>query len=140
MTHSAQYLPATLRRRFGAIAYDYVILIAVLLVATAFWTAAGVTERHAYYPAYVAFCYLTVFLYFGWCWTHGGQTVGMKVWKIQLASTRPAEFSWIRAAARIGIAALSFALLGAGFLWALWDKDKMTWHDRLSDARLVRVQ
>jgi hypothetical protein len=27
--------------------------------------------------------------------------------------------------------------LGAGFLWSLLDREKLTWHDRLSGSRLV---
>ena len=33
-------------------------------------------------------------------------------------------------------AILSWAPLGLGFLWQLWDKDKLAWHDRLSGTRL----
>jgi uncharacterized RDD family membrane protein YckC len=29
--------------------------------------------------------------------------------------------------------------LGLGFLWVLYDRDKLAWHDRLSGTRLVRL-
>jgi hypothetical protein len=34
-------------------------------------------------------------------------------------------------------ASLSWAALGLGFLWQLWDPEKLTWHDRLSNTRLI---
>ena len=34
--------------------------------------------------------------------------------------------------------AASWLALGLGFLWQLWDKDKLAWHDRLSGTHLVR--
>ena len=132
-------ISVSLARRLGAIFYDYLVIVAILLVVTAFWTGIGITESHALYPLYVGFVNLTVFLYFAWCWTHGGQTIGMKIWRIVLVSTRDDPFSWIRAATRSAIAIISVACVGIGFLWMLIDNDKMTWHDRFSDARLVFV-
>lgn len=32
---------------------------------------------------------------------------------------------------------LTLFYLGLGFLWILHDRDKLAWHDRLSETRLV---
>jgi uncharacterized RDD family membrane protein YckC len=32
---------------------------------------------------------------------------------------------------------LSGATLLLGFLWALWDEDRMTWHDRISQTYIA---
>ena len=139
MTHdnADKYAPAGLARRLGALFYDALIVAAILLVATIFWTAAGVTLGHPWYRVYVAFVYLCTFGYFGWCWIHGGQTVGMKVWKIRLIGDDARSFGWTGAMTRSVAAVLSIAALGAGFWWALFDRRKRTWHDRLSNTRLV---
>ena len=134
-----RYASVSLARRIGAIFYDLLIVIAILLVSTIFWTYAGVTIGHPWYRAYVGFVYLVIFLYFGWCWVHGGQTVGMKVWKIKLVGVRVGRFGWAGAMTRSAVAILSIAAFGSGFWWALLDRDQMTWHDRLSASRLVRV-
>ena len=141
MTHTSKpnLEPVNLLRRLAAILYDYLIIISFLLIATIFWTAAGITETHSYYPLYIGFVNLTPFLYFSWCWTHNGQTVGMRCWKMRLLSTRADNFSWARAITRSITATVSLILLGVGFLWGLFDKEKMTWHDRASDARLVHI-
>jgi uncharacterized RDD family membrane protein YckC len=40
------------------------------------------------------------------------------------------------ATVRFFAAMLSWLVFGLGFLWQLWDKDELTWHDRLSGTRL----
>ena len=141
MTHNTgnNLVPVSIPRRAGAIFYDLLIIVAVLFIATIFWTAAGVTFGHPWYRAYIAFVYFVAFAYFGWCWTHGGQTVGMRVWKIRLVGTGRNRFGWTGAMARSAAAVISTAALGAGFWWALFDRERLTWHDRFSESRLVRM-
>ena len=135
---AARYRQAGLARRLGAIFYDMLIVVSVCFFVTIAWTAYGVTFGHPLYRLYIASLYLLTFLYFSWCWMHGGQTLGMKVWKIRLLRTGR-RFGWLAAMARAGIALVSAAAFGAGFWWALFDRDGLTWHDRLSDSRIVRV-
>ncbi len=141
MTHDppGECIPAGLARRAGAIFYDLLIVVAILFIATIFWTAAGVTFGHPWYRAYVAFVYLVTFAYFGWCWVHGGQTAGMKIWKIKLVGVGARRFGWAGAMTRSAAAVLSAIALGAGFWWALLDRSQLTWHDRLSGSRLIRT-
>ena len=133
------YMPASLAKRAGAIFYDLLIVTAILFIATIFWTAAGVTFGHPWYRTYVAFVYLTTFVYFGWCWIHGGQTVGMKVWKIKLLATGTRRFGWAAAMARSAAAVLSGVALGTGFWWVLFNRNKLSWHDWLSNSRLIQL-
>jgi uncharacterized RDD family membrane protein YckC len=39
---------------------------------------------------------------------------------------------------RYGIGTLSLVLAGAGFWWAWFDRERLTWHDRASGTRMVR--
>jgi uncharacterized RDD family membrane protein YckC len=32
---------------------------------------------------------------------------------------------------------VSLIPFGLGFLWQLWDKDKLTWHDRIAGTRML---
>ena len=41
------------------------------------------------------------------------------------------------ASVRFIAAIISWAPCGLGFLWQLWDPDKLTWHDRISGTRIV---
>ena len=129
---------AGLAQRLGAIFYDLLIVVSICFFFTIVWTAFGVTFGHPLYRSYIASLYLLTFIYFSWCWMHGGQTLGMKVWKIRLIRTTH-RFGWLAAMTRAGTALISAAAFGAGFWWAWFDRDGLTWHDRLSNSRIVRV-
>jgi uncharacterized RDD family membrane protein YckC len=76
-------------------------------------------------------------IYFIYCWTHGGQTLAMKTWRLRLVMQdgRPVELG--AAVYRYLAALLSTALGGAGFLWALVDRDHQFLHDRIAGTRIV---
>jgi len=78
-------------------------------------------------------------LYFAWCWTHGGQTIGMRAWRLVLESTDDSPIGWGCASRRFLAAFLSAAPLGLGYLWSLVDRDRLCWHDRLTRTRIVLV-
>ncbi len=127
-------------RRFGAIFYDGLLLFAVLFAGTA--ALLPLTGGRAVAPGsgwYQAYLLALSFLYFGWFWTHGGQTLGMRAWRLRLRVRGHDEgrLPWRWALARFLTAGLSWAALGLGFAWALWDPERLTWHDRLSGTMLV---
>ncbi len=64
-------------------------------------------------------------LYFIHSWKKGGQTLGMRAWKIRLP--QPGQLSWPQALARFGVGALSTALLGLGLWWQYIDKQGRSW-------------
>ena len=79
---------AGLFRRLMAIIYDLFLLIALLFIATA--AAMVLNQGNAIqpgqplYPFYVVYLLIISFIFYGWFWTHGGQTLGMKTWKMKL--------------------------------------------------------
>ena len=75
--------------------------------------------------------------YFIYCWTHSGQTLPMKTWRIRVVTRDGSALSMQRAAARYVLAIASIALGGGGFWWALIDRDGQFLHDRLAGTRLV---
>jgi RDD family len=75
--------------------------------------------------------------YFSYCWTHGGQTLAMKTWRIRLVTSDGAPIALRQAIARFLIALCGVLLLGAGFWWAFFDRDRQFLHDRLCNTRLV---
>jgi uncharacterized RDD family membrane protein YckC len=129
-----------LLRRLAAIFYDTLLLFSVLFFATllVLWLTGGrAIEPH--HPLYTAYLLLIAFFYFAWSWLHGGQTLGMRAWRIRIQRSNGTSVSWRQALVRFVTALASWLPLGLGFLWALVDKDKMTWHDRLSKTVLVLV-
>ena len=79
----------------------------------------------------------TTVLFFGWFWTRSGQTLGMQAWRLRVQQPDGSAIGWRQALIRMGGAVLSGLCLGAGYWWALFDRDRCTWHDRLSGTRVV---
>ena len=77
-------------------------------------------------------------LYFGWFWTHGGQTPGMKAWNLYLIKPDGKFVDWPLAIKRGLFAIGSWAPLGLGFTWILINRQHLAWHDMLTDTKVVR--
>ncbi|HOP17700.1 MAG: RDD family protein [Gammaproteobacteria bacterium] len=129
-------------RRLAAIFYDSWLVLALwLLGATADYfiqAAIGLGDAPVHLPLqlYLVAC---PFLFFGWFWTHGGQTLGMRSWRLKVLDCHGQPVGWRQALIRVAAAWLAALPLGLGYLWMLVDKAGLTWHDRLSRTRLVLV-
>ncbi|MFT6033401.1 MAG: putative RDD family membrane protein YckC [Arenicella sp.] len=78
------------------------------------------------------------FFFYGWFWTHGGQTLGMKAWNLYLVQPNGKFIDWNTAFKRYLAAILSLAFVGLGFTWALLDSRKRTWHDILTNTQIIK--
>ncbi len=125
---------ANLYRRFAAIFYDSLLLFAVLFVAAALVYPLTHGEISFAFRVYLL---LVCFFYFAWPWLHGGQTLGMKVWRLQLQSISGQPLSWQQTFVRFLTAMVSWLAFGLGFFWAIVDKQHRTWPDRISDTCVV---
>ncbi len=125
-----------LMRLFAAVAYDLLLLMASLFFATLLalpFNEGQAFNGQIYYPIYLI---IISFLFYGWFWTHGGQTLGLKSWKIRLLSEQYQPITWRQALIRFVIAIFSWMCLGFGFFWVLVDKHQRTWHDLASKSGL----
>lgn len=130
--------PAPLWRRLGAAVYDALLLIALWMVAL--WLDVVVRDALGLdrnWPALRAYLFLLGLFFFGWFWTHGGQTLGMRAWRLQLRRRDGRPIGWATAAARYAGAWLAWAPLGLGVLWSLVDRRHLAWQDRLSGTELI---
>lgn len=127
-----------LLRRIAAILYDCLLVAALLFLATIPFiaTRGGEPVETGENTVYRMVLALLVFLFFTGYWTWRGRTLGMQSWGLQLENMDGTRPSFARASIRFLAAILSWAPLGLGFLWQLWDKDKLAWHDRISGTRL----
>lgn len=78
--------------------------------------------------------------FFVWFWTHGGQTLGMRSWRIRLLGEDGEAVTARQAVTRCALAVVSALPLGLGYWWALIDRDRRTWHDMLSHTQLVLLE
>jgi uncharacterized RDD family membrane protein YckC len=127
-----------LGRRLASGLYDLLLLAALVLVATfpflaVFGDATSGWRRHVLQLWVLA----VAGAYFTWFWTHGGQTLPMKTWRLRLVRGDGAAVSIPRAMHRYLLAALGFFALGLGFFWALLDREGQFLHDRLAGTALV---
>jgi uncharacterized RDD family membrane protein YckC len=130
-----------LSRRLAAIFYDSLLLFAVLFAATAlllpFTGGNAIQSENLLY-----FLYLTAwsYVFFTWQWTHGGQTLGMRAWKVKLSGIKDGPVTWQSAGRRFFLAMVSWLFLGMGFIWSIFDRDKLAFHDRYSGTRLYKIE
>ncbi|MGB0721927.1 MAG: RDD family protein [Gammaproteobacteria bacterium] len=130
-------VPATLLRRLGAMIYDGILLIAVLIAAGGLvtWVLGDTPEDGD--PFYFLYLLATGFLFYGLFWTGGGRTLGLQTWKLRIETLDGGPITLRIAAIRYFAALISWAAAGLGFLWILVDRDKRAWHDHLSGTRVV---
>jgi len=133
--------PANLPRRLAALFYDSLLLLAVWFIATAILLpltdGAAIRAGNPLFSTYLLF---VSFFFYGWFWIHGGQTLGMRAWHLQLRNLRPGPITWLQALLRFMVAVPAGLLLGLGYLWMLVDRQKLTWHDRYSETCVVQLK
>ena len=83
-------------------------------------------------------CWLLSGAYATISWRRGGQTLGMRPWRLRLTTRDGGRPGWRALWLRYAIGTLSLLLGGLGFWWAWIDRDRLTWHDRASGTRLHR--
>ncbi len=137
---NTQYTRPGLLRYIAVMFYDSLLLLAVLFVATAMLIALnGGQAIHSGNPFFLLYLLFVSFMYFGWFWTHGGQTLGMKSWRVQLVCQSQQSVSWTLALIRFAVALLSWLPLGLGFWWQYLANDKSGWPDIASNSRLIVI-
>jgi uncharacterized RDD family membrane protein YckC len=160
-------VPAGLIRRFGAMIYDALLLVALSMVFTAlllpFSKGEAITPATFGAPAYLYRVALVAIwiLFYGRFWTRQGQTLGMMAWRIKLEREGGGLIDWRLAVTRLGASAappIVVALLGlalptlarpiliaaaivwlAGYCAIYLDRERRALHDRWSHTRVIVV-
>jgi uncharacterized RDD family membrane protein YckC len=157
--------PASLARRFAALAYELLLLAAVILI-TGFVALPLVTPGQAGgltvpgLPQRVfLFCLVFAVLaaYFTWTWSGGRRTLPMKTWRLALVLANGAPVpprsalmrylaTWIGPALALaaygaldplGLSAHAAWLVAFNFVWAFVDPGRQFLHDRVAGTRIV---
>ncbi|MGH8443995.1 MAG: RDD family protein [Solimonas sp.] len=116
----AAALPAPLWRRLIAAIYDSLLLIGLWMVAL----LADVLIRDAFeaprnWIALRTYLFAVGLVFFGWFWTHGGQTLGMRVWRLRVQRDDGRPLDWLSAAVRYGAMLAVWGAVLAPFLLRL---------------------
>ena len=130
--------PATLRRRALALVYEALLLLALVFIGSLpFVMITQGLDRSIERPLFQLYLVLLMGLYFTWQWCHGGQTLALKTWRLRVVTREGSQLGWGDALKRYAFALPGALLLGAGFLWALADRERLFLHDRLAGTRIV---
>lgn len=133
--------PAGLFRRLGALFYDWLLIIALWFVLTAlllpFTGGEALPSRGPWHWAYQTLLWLAALGFYLGFWRKGGQTLGMRAWRVRLVDEE-GETPTLRAMLRRALWAVpSWGLLGLGILLMLLDPERRALQDRMSGTRLI---
>jgi len=156
----------SLFKRFLAALYDSFLVLATLFIATAltlpFTKGEVAADKHIYMSLYLL---LVIYIFYAWFWMHGGQTLGMRVWKQKLITTDGQALNWTQSFIRFvtGLPAWLLLVIGvilwikpdiatsltplpgwsltlAGVIWLVLDTRKDNWRDKLSGTQIIVVE
>lgn len=148
--HDSNLPPAGLGRRLMAMVYDGFLLAAIWFVITGIWvivypaTGLPMMDRgglEVAQPAYLKailfpLLLLTTWSFYAWFWLHGGQTLGMRAWRLQVRDYRGRPLTPGQTLGRFLGAFASWLFAGGGWLVVLMPPHQ-TLHDRLSATETV---
>lgn len=72
-------------------------------------------------------------------WRRGGQTIGMRPWRLKVVGADGRLASWGALCLRFAVATVSTIFFGLGLLWCLIERERRSWHDIAAGTRLVRL-
>jgi uncharacterized RDD family membrane protein YckC len=135
--------------RVLALVYDFFPAFALWMLASAVftlgYTIAGHPPRQNIAPfsplqwlLWLA-CWLLTGAYAIVSWRRGGRTLGMRPWRLRVVAADGGPAQVTALVRRYAVGTLSLLLGGLGFWWAWVDRDRLTWHDRSSNTRLLRL-
>lgn len=159
----------TIIKRLLAAFYDSLLILASLFFATLltlpFTKGEIAAENNIYMSIYL---FAVIIIFYGWFWTHGGQTLGMRTWKQKLVSLNGNSVSWTQSFIRVltGTPAWILFLISlllwmfpekthvtkylastpawlmvlVSFIWVLLDNRSGNWRDKISGTQIVTTE
>ena len=153
-------------RRTICLIYDFLLILAVLFIASFIFHFIFTDTQAAYFkPLFQCYLFIIMGYYFTWFWTHGGQTLAMQTWKMRLVTADGLGLTKKQAIARYlyslsgififvvidwilpfnfvsyyQLILMSILIFGSGFIWALFDRDHQYLHDRLTGTRIIKLE
>ncbi|MGF1721465.1 RDD family protein [Vibrio kyushuensis] len=152
MTTANTLPPAGLMRRFGALFYDSLIVMAILMMSgglivailealvalgavdyTPYIDASDLLGNHPIWsPIYTFYLVAIAVYFFVFFWTRAGQTLGMRAWKLQIQNEQGGAISVTQALIRLATSAFGLANLTVPF-----DPQKRGFQDIWAKTKVV---
>lgn len=111
-------------------------LLDVILVAIVFGLLEGMLGVFVHFggsfPLWFAIYHVAM-------WATKGTTIGGIICGLKVVRLDDRPLDWTVAVVRALSAFLSLAVAGLGFIWAAFDDDKQSWHDKIAGTTIVKV-
>ncbi|MFC7369637.1 MULTISPECIES: RDD family protein [Vreelandella] len=139
--------PAALPRRLGAMIYDGFLVAAIWI---------GIAIAHVAFFRFVVgqpadeigvgslevwslrlLLVISAMVFFTFSWTRGGMTLGMQTWRLRVQTVDGYTITPLQSVVRCLIAWVSLAAFGLGYWWVLFDSERRSWPDIVSNTRTV---
>jgi uncharacterized RDD family membrane protein YckC len=123
-----KYKQSKLWKHIAALIYDIFPILGMFLVTSLFFVLLRSGEEVKPHTIWFQLVLLAeVFFYFTYSWKTGGQTIGMRAWKIGIANY--SRLNWPQVTLRFITGLLSTCLLGLGLWYRSWSPKQLTWMD-----------
>lgn len=149
MTEQQQHPSAPFLRRLASWVYDFLTGTAIVMLSTVVFIilvnlleAGGIIDMSAYEDtaqylqgniAFQLFLLLCLTAFFAYFWVRGGQTIGMRAWRLQVLDKQGNTITIKQAVIRFYA-----SLAGLGNLWVLLDfKNRQSLQDYAANTRTV---
>ena len=128
--------------RLLALAYDLLPVLALWFVVAAGFTAAHGDAVRGGVLGLLEFAVLWAVagVYATLSWRRGGQTIGMRAWRLRVTDAVGGAPGWRALWLRYLVGAIGLLAGGLGFWWTWIDRDRLAWHDRASGTRMQRIE
>lgn len=121
--------------------YDLFPLTALIMMGAALWMPiSGGADNLLKQPLRIFFQISEILLiaaYYIYSWFQGGQTIGMRAWKLHLQTDSGQPITVGNATLRFIVSLFSVFALGFGIMWAAFDSRRRMWHDTLTNTMVI---
>ncbi|MDF1536167.1 MAG: RDD family protein [bacterium] len=132
--------PAGFFRRFFAFALDWIVLsILADIVRFAYRFGGDSRSDMVSMDAAMGLSAILFFLYFTLFTAGGGQTLGKMVMGVRVVRMDGKDLSYGMAFLRAFGYIISSFFFCLGFLWAIWDRRKQAWHDKIAGTIVIKT-
>ena len=126
-----------LKRRFMSIIYDSLLILSIMVIGTLPFIAIRYGEAVESNSNYYQFTlFMIIYFFLVGFWSISGRTLGMQSWGLRLETLDGHRPNIIQCSIRFFAAIVSWLPFGLGFWWQLFDKQNLTWHDRISKTKI----
>lgn len=147
-----EYATPSLLRRFAAMVYDSLLIMAISILYGAIMAGINValkgapaTGERITWGAFGVVVFIgwtvTIGLFFCYFWHKSGQTLGMKTWRIKIVNSDNLNCpSYQQCITRFLCAPISLCFLGAGYWLMYTNTERQTLHDKISKTRTLLLR